>query len=342
MEMPTEAFSPLTRFFVVGAAVVIVLLGMRATASILNPFFLALMVYLGAAPAQAWLITRGVPGWLSLLIVLLTLVVGLALLMVVMAVSAVHLSEELPQYEPRVEALKVELRDWLGERGIDAGETLDLKLYDPRKLLDTAASLVDQIANVVGWAASFLLILAFMLAYGRDFVPKLINRFGKDSAAIKRGREYVSDVGHYVAITTLMGLAAAVGDVILLWVTGVDFALFFGALSFIMSFIPNVGFVLALLPPVLLALLQFGPYQALMVLAGYYLINGISDQVIKPKVMGRGVNLSGLIITLSLFLWGWVLGPVGTILAVPLTLTFKTLILEATDETQWIAEAMGS
>lgn len=222
--MPTEAFSPVSRFFVVGAAIVIVLLGMRATASILNPFFLALMVYLSAAPAQAWLITHGVPGWLSLLIVLLMLVVGLALLMVVMAVSAFQLSEELPQYESRVEALKVELHDWLGERGIDAGETLDLKVYDPRRLLDTAASLIDQVAKVVGWAASFLLILAFMLGYGRDFVPKLISRFGEDSPAITRGREYV---GHYVAITALMGLTAAIGDAALLWVMGVDFALFF-------------------------------------------------------------------------------------------------------------------
>lgn len=340
--MPTEAFSPVSRFFAVGAAIVIVLLGMRATASILNPFFLALMVYLSAAPAQAWLMAHGVPGWLSLLIVLLTLVVGLALLMVVMAVSAFQLSEELPQYEPRVEALKVELHDWLGERGIDAGETLDLKVYDPRRLLDSAASLIDHVAKVVGWAASFLLILAFMLGYGWDFVPKLISRFGEDSPAITRGREYVSDVGHYVAITALMGLAAAIGDVVLLWVMGVDFALFFGTLSFVMSFIPNVGFVVALIPPVLLALLQFGPDQALMVLIGYFLINSLSDQVVKPRVMGRGLNLSGLIILLALFLWGWVLGPVGTILAVPLTLTFKKLILEAADETQWIADMVGS
>jgi predicted PurR-regulated permease PerM len=277
-----------------------------------------------------------------LVVVLLILVLGLALLMVVMAVSASQLAEELPQYAPRVEELKADLRDRLGDWGIDTGETLDLNVYDPPRLLDTAASLIGEIAKVVGWAASFLLILVFMLGYGRDFVPRLIHRFGTDSPPVMRSREYVRDIGHYISITALMGLAAAIGDMILLWVIGVDFALFFGTLSFVMSFIPNVGFLLALIPPVLLALLQFGVTEAVIVLVGYYLINGIADQVIKPRVMGRGLNLSALVITLSLFLWGWVLGPMGTILAVPLTLTVKKLILEIGEDTQWIADVIGS
>jgi predicted PurR-regulated permease PerM len=315
---------------------------MRAVSSILNPFFLALIVYLSAAPAQAWLMKRGVSGWLSLVVVLLSLVLVLASLLLIMAVSASQVAQTLPEYEPRVAELKESLNSWLDDRGIHIDETLALNVYEPDRLLKLAASVISEVGKVVSWSAVFLMILVFMLGYGGDIPPKLLNHLGKDSPIIARGREYARDIGRYVAITASMGFIAAAGDVILLLVIGVDFALFWGTLSFVLSFVPSIGFILSLIPPVLLALLQFGSQEALIVLVGYWLINGTTDQLLKPRVMGQGLNLSALVVTLSLFFWGWVLGPMGAILAVPLTLTVKKLILEVTDDTQWIADVLGS
>ncbi len=144
----------------------------------------------------------------------------------------------------------------------------------------------------------------------------------------------------YVVLNTVFGLAAAIMNTLLLWALGVDFALLWGVLSFLLSFLPNIGFVLALAPPALLALLQFGVARAVMVAIGFIVINTIVDNVIKPRFVGESLDLTPAVIVLSLVFWGWLLGPVGALLAVPLSIATKFL-LEAFDDARWLAHLMS-
>ena len=132
------------------------------------------------------------------------------------------------------------------------------------------------------------------------------------------------------------------GDAIFLAILGVDFPVLWGLLAWFLGYIPSVGFWLALIPPFLLAFAEFGPGTALLVLIGYVLINGSVQNLIQPKLMGDSVDLSPLSITASLFIWTWVIGPMGALLAVPLTMGVQKLILQPYDSSRWLAELMSA
>ena len=144
-----------------------------------------------------------------------------------------------------------------------------------------------------------------------------------------------------MGISASAGLAAAVVNVILLAIIGVDFALLWGVLSFFMSFVPKIGFFLSLVPPAIMALIQFGLPQMLIVIVAYIVINNVIDNVIVPQFIQESVNISPTVTYLSLVLWAWVLGPIGAILAVPLAITLQA-ILASREETRWLAYMMGS
>jgi len=131
-------------------------------------------------------------------------------------------------------------------------------------------------------------------------------------------------------------------DTIFLLILGVDFALLWGLLAFLLGYIPSVGFWFALIPPFILALFEFGITKALIVLVGYILINGSVQNFLQPKMMGSGLNLSPLVVVISLFFWAWVLGPIGALLAVPMTIIVKEIFLEGFDDTRGLAGLMGS
>ncbi len=144
-----------------------------------------------------------------------------------------------------------------------------------------------------------------------------------------------------MAINAGVGLLAAVINVILLAIIGIDFALLWGVLSFFMSFIPSVGFFISVIPPAIMALLQFGVTEMLIVIVLYIVINFIVDSVIKPRFIEEGLNISVTVTFLSLILWGWVLGPIGAILAVPMAMIVQS-ILDSREETRWMAYMMGN
>jgi len=122
----------------------------------------------------------------------------------------------------------------------------------------------------------------------------------------------------------------------------IPFALLWGVLAAILSFIPSIGFIFSVIPPMILAFAQYGWEAALIVLLGYWIINGTVDNIIKPRFIGEGLNLSILVIFISVILWGWVLGPIGGLLSVPITLMFKTMVLDSHDNTRWLSNMMNT
>ena len=152
---------------------------------------------------------------------------------------------------------------------------------------------------------------------------------------------FINNVKHYMAIKTVVSLATGIVIAIWLAVIGVDFPVLWGLLAFFLNYVPNIGSIIAAIPAVLLATLQLGIVQALTAAAGYIVVNMVVGGVIEPRFMGRGLGLSTLVVFLSLIFWGWVLGPVGMLLSVPLTMTIK-IALNSSEDTRWLAVLLGS
>jgi predicted PurR-regulated permease PerM len=183
------------------------------------------------------------------------------------------------------------------------------------------------------------LTVFFMLLEAMSISRKL--NAGVESGALQRIDDMSQDMRAFIKVTTYMGAAVAALNTVLLLALGVPNAVLWGLMSFFLSFIPFIGFVIALVPPAFLGLITGGWPVALAVVLGYFAINGVSDNVIKPRIMGTQTNLSPLTVFLSVLLWGWVLGPLGGLLAVPVTLLAKRLVFEAYDEWRWLSVLLG-
>jgi predicted PurR-regulated permease PerM len=173
-------------------------------------------------------------------------------------------------------------------------------------------------------------------------MPRKVRSVAEESDPdVRRGIRFTQDIRQYMTINAGVGLLAAVINVILLAIIGVDFALLWGVLSFFMSFIPSVGFFISVIPPAIMALIQFGVTEMLIVIVAYIGINFLVDNVIKPRFIEEGLNISAAVTFVSLIVWSWVLGPIGAILAVPMAMIVQA-ILDSREETRWMAYMMGS
>jgi predicted PurR-regulated permease PerM len=185
-----------------------------------------------------------------------------------------------------------------------------------------------------------LILVAYMLIESLDFPAKIKKSLRAGSPIPPQLTKTGESLRSYISLTVWLSALNAVIMTIIMFIVGVDFALLWGILVFVMGFIPYVGFVIALIPPTVLALLEGGVVEAVIILAAFLIVNTIIDNVFKPRMMGKGLALSPLVIMLSLFLWAWVLGPMGALLAVPMTIIVKELMFETSEDTQWLANMM--
>jgi predicted PurR-regulated permease PerM len=325
------------------AAAGLVLFFMREAASMINALILSAIIVLSAAPLLYWLKSRGVPDWLSFTITLITIFIAFALLVVLLIVGVNRLIESIPTYASEFQDTLDTVDEFLSSLGV---EELDIALLNRRLdsskfidfLMGFLGGLVDAVSNVVliGLIIIFLLVDAFGLP------GKLSREIDAGNLYVKRVSEFAGDIREYVSITTVVGLITGVLDTIWFILLGVDFPLLWGILAFLLSYIPTIGFWLAAIPPTILALLESGPVVAIIVFLGIVLINGFAENVVKPKYMGRGLDLSPFIVVFSVVFWSAILGPLGAILSIPMTLVVKELILEMDEQNSWIARMMGS
>jgi predicted PurR-regulated permease PerM len=179
-----------------------------------------------------------------------------------------------------------------------------------------------------------------MLLEATSIPAKLRFIVGEKDSSMAPFEKFIGNVNNYMAIKTLVSLASGICVAVWVFILGVDFPVLWGLLAFALNYVPNIGSIIAAIPPVLLAIIQFGFFKALMVAVGFLVINLIIGSIIEPRFMGRGLGLSTLVVFLSLLFWGWVLGPVGMLLSVPLTITAK-IALDSRDETRWLAVLLG-
>ncbi|MGK7915243.1 MAG: AI-2E family transporter [Prochloraceae cyanobacterium] len=330
------------RLIVMAASLVIIIAGLKVMASLLGPILLSLFVVLIGYPLMSWLKRRGTPGWLAYTgVVLGVIAVGLVFILF-LGMSLTQLYDALPAYQDRIDQQLSTLEQWLATYNIQVKQLLQLKWFDPSEIFQLLFYFVQGLLDTIGNTALTLLIFIYMLASASNFIARLERGLASDLPLLSRFRSFASSISTYLLIKSWLGALTAIVQIILMWILGVDFAILWGVLSFLFNFIPNIGFYIALIPPVVVALIEFGLTKAIILAVGYTLINNFFDVVIGPRYLGEGLDLSVVVTFLAVILWAWILGPIGAFMALPLTLMLKKLVLETFSDTQLLASLMSS
>lgn len=323
------------RFLVAAASLVVVVAGLRAAADVILPFLIAAFLAVVSVPLSGWLQRHRVPRPLAVLTTVLTAVGILFVLGLVVGRSVTQFRSVLPRYQRRLESLL--------ESSLRLGDQLGLPLQEWRSFdLLPLGGMFDLLGVALGTAASFasnsllvLLTVVFILMEAIGFRAKLHAAFGEDAQLGQLERMAVQ-VQRYLVIKT--AISASTGVVVGCWVAalGVDFPILWGLVAFILNYIPTLGSILAAIPAVLLAMVQFGAARAGVIALGYLAINVVVGNFVEPMLMGRRLGLSTLVVFVSLVFWGWVWGPIGMLFSVPLTMAIK-IALENTRDLRWLA-----
>jgi AI-2 transport protein TqsA len=336
----TKSATNASQILVTLAALVIVVAGMSAAKVILVPFLLSVFIAIISTPPLFWLQHKGLPKWLALLIVILGVFLIGVMVASLVGSSVKNFTGDLPVYEAKLKQQTTSIFAWLGKKGFDSSAVDLTQIFNPGAAMKLTAILLNSIGNAIAQGFLILMTVVFILMEAAGFPGKLKSIMGRHESSLDRFNDFVEDVKQYMALKTLISLATAVLVFILLAVIGVDYAILWSLLAFGLNYVPNIGSLIAAVPPVLLAMIQIGPGSAAIVAGGYLVINLVMGSVIEPRFMGRGLGLSTLVVFLSLLFWGWVLGPVGMLLSVPLTITMK-IALDSREDTRWLAILLG-
>jgi predicted PurR-regulated permease PerM len=340
-----EQSKPLLYLIVGLAGIFVIIFGLRSSASILNPILLAIVITIAVSPLPAMLTARGVPGWLSLVLTF-ALVLGLiGFVLFLIVLTAGRLVEELPRLQEMLAAQqdavntdpeRAILFPWLTSGALVDG--LQAILISQRSA-DLITTFVSVLVRGISQAFIVLLIFAFMLASTLALPSSDRLGLNPDQPAVNQFVQLTAQVRQYVNLTALINLLVAIGNTILLLILGIGPAFLWGTLSWFMGFIPAVGFWVAMIPPLLIALVQGDYITAGIVFVGYALINGGVENLIKPRFLGQNLSISPLVVAVSLIVWAWLLGAVGAILAIPMTLLLLS-VLESFESSRWLATLM--
>jgi AI-2 transport protein TqsA len=320
------------------AAFMIVVAGVRAFHSSIGPVLLALLIVVVVAPVHGMLLRRGAPPWLAmlglagtafgiLLSILASLVWSTARLVTLLS------SDSYTSQMGDIQDAVAERLDRLGVSEQDLNQAVSS--IDLGAVASRISSILSSLLNISSAIFLLVLTLLFMVLDTSRFQSNLRMVAEVRPEVARALAQFARQTRSYFVISTVFGLIVAVFDVAALMVLGVPLALVWGVLSLITNYIPNIGFVIGLVPPALLGYFEGGWQLALWVVVLYTAINTIIQSVIQPRFVGDAVGLSATLTFLSLIFWGWVLGPLGALLAVPMTLLAKALLIDIDPTTQW-------
>ena len=335
-----HSFSAATRVLFIFAAFVIVVAGIRAAESIMVTFLLSGFFAIICAPPFLLMQKKGLPAWLSLILVVLFISLFQLLLLSIITTSLNDFSKDLPVYQEKLRALLGTIVTQLNAWGLDIPRDKLMQHFDPSTLFKLAVDTLGNLGLVLSNSFMIILTVIFMLFEGASLPAKLQKAFGEGSDHMRHIERFLENVKQYMTIKVLISLVTGLIIYVWLWLIGVEYPLLWGLIAFLFNFIPNIGSIIAAVPAMLLALLQLGPWYMLLTSIGYLFANLVMGNVIEPRYMGKGLGLSTLVVFLSLVFWGWVLGPVGMLLSVPLTMLMK-IAFESSPDTHWLAILMG-
>ncbi len=323
------------------AAFVIIVAGLRVASPLLIPLLLSAFIAVISSPPLFWLKRKGVPTVLSLFMVISCVLIIVLLIGALIGTSVDDFSRNLPVYQERLKEKATVFILWIDKLGFDVSVDRLYDIFNPSMAMKLVSKMLSGLSGVLTNGFLILLTVIFILLEASSFSGKLRSILDDPNRSLPYFKRFTQNVQRYMAIKTLVSMGTGIFVAIWLAILGVDFALLWGLLAFLMNYIPNIGSILAAIPAVILAFIQLGGISALFSIVGYVVVNVIVGNIVEPKVMGKGLGLSTLVVFLSLIFWGWVFGPVGMLLSVPLTMTLK-IALDSREDTRWIAVLMGS
>lgn len=337
----SDHISGVAHALLVASAFVIVVAGMKAAAPILNPFLLSCFIAILCGPLVGRLVSFRMP-----VIVAIGLVLGFFFLMSALLGSLISNSIEdftrqVPMYRERLLAQSTEVLGWLDGLGVQASKESLAAMLDPGVAMQIAANTLSGLGGVLANTFLISLTVVFMLLESHMFPRKIRRAFVDGEFSLERFSHFVRSVNQYIAIKTTVSFGTGLLVGFLVWMCDVDYPVLWGVMAFLLNYVPNIGSILAGIPAVLLGFLQHGSLTALVLIGGYAGVNIVMGNVVEPRFMGKGLGLSTLVVFLSLIFWGWVLGPVGMLLSIPLTMIVK-IALESNKDTEWISIILGS
>lgn len=320
------------------AAVVIVLAGIKAASVIVVPFLLALFLAIILSPLFLWLKSKGLPQSIALLLVVLLLFGTITTLVMLIGNSVQDFTQNVSLYEAKLRTDFSNFLGFLDHYNIKIPKEDILSVFATDSVMEYIARTLRSLGGLLTNSMLIIITVLFMLMEISNFRTKLENSKSESLHSLLHVSE---NIKRFILLKSMTSAATGIIVTIALKIIGVDYAILWGVVAFLLNFIPNIGSILAAVPAVLMALVQFDVPTALIVSGVYVAINVTIGSILEPRIMGEGLGLSTLVVFLSLIFWGWLLGPVGMLLSVPLTIVVK-ILLDAREDTRWISTLLGN
>lgn len=336
MQMMSVRGSPIVRYLLAAAAIVVVVFGLKNSSDVLAPIFFAATLAILFTPLLRWLEKKGLPSGLALLVMVLGLGGFIVLMIIILTISLQQLALRLPVYQELLQQRVDTLGTTLGNIGIDLQDALNS--FVTSSSIGLARTAINITLEVLGNSVSivfFLFLLFLMLVESKSIATKFQTKLQTGNNFVIQLGNYTKQIQKQYRIQAMSNLLSAVAIMLELLLFRVDFAILWGFLAFILGFIPNVGLLMACTPAIIIALILYGWGTALAILVIGIILNAAMDNAVTPRIMGQGLNLPVLLVFLSFLFWSWVFGFIGALLAIPATLFVKTL-LQGRQETRFL------
>jgi predicted PurR-regulated permease PerM len=329
------------------AALVVVIYGMQAASVLLVPFLVAVFVALIVVRPLLWMQSKRIPVIVATLAIVISIVLIISVIVAMLAASLTDFAVAVPSYQARLESLVTDTGKFLADIFGDNlyFESLD-DVIDLGAMMRIVAMVLNSVREVMTNIFLIVLTLVFILLEASSMPTKisaaLLGR-GEfaNAVSLEQTRLFLDNLGRYLGIKTLTSMATGTLVGLMTWGIGLDFPLLWAMLAFLLNYIPTIGSIIAAMPAILLAVVQLGLGEAVMIAVGFLGINTLLGNFLEPRMMGFGVGISPLIVFVGLFFWGWVFGPVGMLLSVPLTMMLK-MAVESDERTRWIGMLLGT
>ena len=319
------------------AAVVVVIYGMQMMSVLLVPFLIAAFLALITVKPMLWLQARRVPSVIAALLIVTMLMLVLATVGAILGTSIAEFTAALPSYQARLDVIIDGVFRFIVKNfNVDESIRSMSDMIDPGFAMGLVAGLLNSLREVLTNTFLIVFTMIFILLEAGTARTKFEAAFGRSADTLENVRDFMQNLGRYLGIKTLISVATGICAGVLTWSLGLDFPLLWAMLAFLLNYVPTIGSIIAAVPAVLLALIQIGPGAAGATALGFIAINVVFGNFLEPRLMGYGVGISPLIVFVGLVAWGWIFGPVGMLLSVPLTMTLK-MALESDARTRWVA-----
>lgn len=337
----SSSFHPNQLALVNFAALFIILAGMMFASSFITTLLLALFVSIILSQPIFWLQRKKVPQGLAIAIVFILVTSIFLGFGEIIAASLSSFSENQELYEKNLSEMGNSTLNFLDEKGIVIPTEKITNLYEPSKIMSITAGFLGQLGGLMGDSLT-IFFLALFLLLELDTIPVKTRAIMKGNV---QSLAYFGTIGdsirHYLSIKTVTSLMTGAFIWIGLALIGLDYAIIWALIAFLLNYIPNIGSIIAAIPAVAFSLLQLGFGGAAWTIVIFVLVNMIIGNAVEPKMMGKGLGLSTFVVFLSLLFWGFILGAVGMFLSIPITMAIK-IMLEQNPKTKWMAIVLGT